>query len=95
MLTHKAVHDVMRDVLKRVLPKTDVSKIEVQDYADAAGESALEITIVLSKGNVVALNGNELAKVLEGIHSALSQQGDERFPYLRYLTAKEAKQLAL
>ncbi|HEY4943677.1 MAG TPA: hypothetical protein VII56_19780 [Rhizomicrobium sp.] len=94
MLTHKAVRELVKDVLTRVLPKTEVSKIDVRDYADAIGEDSLEITIILAKGKVVGLSGRDLTKALGEIQTSLSRQGDDRFPNLRYLTAHEAKQLA-
>jgi hypothetical protein len=95
MLTHKAVRDVAKHVLASLLPKVEIAKIDVRDYADASGEDALEITIVIAKGKVVGLNGRELANILRDIQTTLSRQGDDRFPYLRYLTAYEAKQLTL
>ena len=94
MLTHKAVRDLTKHTLANALPKIEIGKIDVRDYTDASGEDALEITIILSKGKVVGLNGRDLMKVLGEIQTALSKQGDDRFPYLRYLTAHEAKQLA-
>jgi hypothetical protein len=94
MLTKKAIRDLLTEVLSRVLPKTEISKIDIRDYADTSGEDALNITIVLTKGKVVGLSGRDLMKVLGEVQTALSQKGDDRFPYLRYLTAHEAKQLA-
>ncbi len=94
MLTHKAIREVTQEVLARVLPKIEIGRVDVRDYADGSDEEALEITIVLAKGKTVGLNGRELAKVLGEVQTALSRQGDDRFPYLRYLTAHEVKQLA-
>ena len=94
MLAEKTIRSLIQDVLAKALPKTRISDVEVRDYADSTGEQALEIMIVLSKGKSVDLNGAELAKILENIHDALLERGDLRFPYVRYLTAAEAKQAA-
>ncbi|HEY4116096.1 MAG TPA: hypothetical protein VGM17_18710 [Rhizomicrobium sp.] len=84
---------IARAAVKSVLPRTKLDKI-VLGGDDFGFDPGLRITIVLSKGSSVNLTGEQLSRIQQAISAELWKRGDERFPYLRYLTLLEAKQLA-
>jgi len=92
-LLDQAVIDITRDAIKSVLPRTKVDRVEVGG-ADFGSENGINITVVLSKGSSVHLTGEQLSRIQQRVAGEFWKKGEERFPYLRYLTAQEAKHLA-
>jgi hypothetical protein len=84
---------ITRAALKTVLPRTKIDKIVIGG-SDSGFDPGVRITVVVSAGNSVNLKGEQLTKIVQIVSGEMFKKGDSRFPYFRYLTAQEMKQLA-
>lgn len=84
---------ITRAALKSVLPRTKIDKIVIGG-SDFGFDPGIRITVVVSAGSSVNLKGEQLTKIVQIVSGEMFRKGDNRFPYLRYLTAQEMKQLA-
>jgi hypothetical protein len=92
-LTSSEIEDIVRAALKAVLPRTKIDRIKIGEN-DLGPDPGVRITVVFTAGDSVNLTGQQLVSVQQQVIDKMSEEDDDRFPYLRYLTAKEAKQLA-
>ncbi|HEY0106380.1 MAG TPA: hypothetical protein VGB91_09875 [Rhizomicrobium sp.] len=92
ILSAGEVSDITMSVLKTVLPKSRVARVEVnRDGLTFPAE--LGIAVIFNGRGSVHLTGKQLVEIDKGIMAELWKNGDERFPHIRYLTSEEAKDL--
>ena len=92
-LSKNDVITITKSAFAKVLPKKRIDRVEI-NRGGFALPGDLGITVILSGRGSVKLTGDQLAKIQDSISTELWNHGDERFPYLRYLTTQEAKSLA-
>ncbi|HLQ91161.1 MAG TPA: hypothetical protein VK148_14125 [Xanthobacteraceae bacterium] len=73
---------------------TNVVSVTSRPKVDWMGDEALEIMIVLTPGAPALIGGEAVIQTLSRIHRRLQEAGDERFPFMRYATEDELKELA-
>jgi hypothetical protein len=56
---------------------------------DSRGEEALRITIVVTPGSEDTLSGEQLVDATVRIHDDLQMQGEERQPYVKFISEDE------
>ena len=89
MIALQKVDDIATEVARRYLGKDNVVRANSRPYVDYEGADALRIEIVLGPGAPKRMKGNKLLKTLSGIRRRLEEDGDDRFPFLKYATTDE------
>lgn len=67
----------------------EVKDIVVSENLDFEGRPSLRVTIILKSKWSVDPPGNMLNEISRRLTSYLSSNGDDRFPYTHYMTARE------
>lgn len=91
-LTRDEVASIAKLVLKEILPKAKIERVEV-NREGLTFPADLGIAVIFSGKGSVRLTGKQLTDIDMRMSSEISKRGDERFPYLRFMTAQEAKSL--
>jgi hypothetical protein len=65
----------------------------VENDTDTDGRDSLRITLILKSQRALASRGNELGELTLAVGDMLSKQGDSRFPFFRFATRGELKEL--
>ena len=92
ILTPAEIADITKLAFKQVMPRSKIVRVEV-NRTGLTLPADLGIAVILSGKGSVRLTGKQLQEIRNRIASDLSQKGEERFPYLRILTAQEARSL--
>jgi hypothetical protein len=91
-LPAETVADITRSAILSVLPKARIARIEVNRQG-LTFPAELGIAVIFRGKGFVRLSGKRLVEIERAIGDELFKNGDERFAYMRYLTAEEAKDL--
>jgi hypothetical protein len=91
----KSSQEIRTEVLRIAQQKLKNLVIDalVQDDIDLDGAQCLRITLILKSQNVLVSRGDQLGELTLAIADMLNRQGDRRFPYLRFATRAELKEL--
>ena len=88
MLELPKVDNIVKRVASTTLKRKAV-RVHSERMADADGQEALRVTIVLRRGSVDQITGDMVLDTLTGIDHALQVAQDDRFPYIHYVTEEE------
>jgi len=65
-----------------------------QPTEDLDGNEALEIMVILAPGAPASISGGAVINTLTRVLNDLQKAGEDRFPFMRYATEQELKELA-
>jgi hypothetical protein len=65
-----------------------VSSVIMAPMIDSEGEEAMRLTIVMSPGFAVALDGSKVVETMALVHDSLERAGEKRFPFLDFAEAQ-------
>ncbi len=92
VLSRDEVASITKLALRELLPKSKVERVEV-NREGLTFPADLGIAVIFAGKGSVHLTGKQLVEIERRISSDIWKSGDERFPYLRFMTAQEAKSL--
>jgi hypothetical protein len=95
VLELKSLHEIRAHVLRMARQKFRdlVIDARVQNDVDLDGAECLRITLILKSARALASRGDQLGELTLAVADVLNRQGDPRFPYLRFATRAELKEL--
>jgi hypothetical protein len=67
----------------------NVRRVTSAPIIDSQGDEALRITIVVTPDSEDTLGGDQLVDAIVRIHDALQIQGEERYPFVRFIGEDE------
>jgi hypothetical protein len=88
MLELTKVDIIVKKVASTTLKRKAV-RVHSEPMADADGQEALRVTIVLKRDSIDQITGDMLLDTLTGVDQALQVAKDDRFPYIHYVTEEE------
>ncbi|MBI2827343.1 MAG: hypothetical protein HYX69_21935 [Planctomycetia bacterium] len=82
------------DIKRLSLPESPhVLRIVAEDYANAAGDDALRIVVVLANDTDMSrLSGDDVLSLKSAIRESLQSKGVALFPYIFFATEDELKE---
>jgi hypothetical protein len=92
MSDERTIKSIARKVATANLGKSNVAGVLSKDIVDSEGRDAFLITIVLTPGSSDSIKGPELLNTMVQIHDRLQQQGENRFPFVKYADKNELEE---
>lgn len=92
-LNEPEFRDELKRLLSRNVPEFDVSRIDVREMVDTAGEDGIAVKVIL-RTRPAQWDAFRTWRVTDQFRSWLAHRDDERFPYFTYLTEEEERELA-
>lgn len=86
-LSTDTVQDIVRSVATSTIGAGNFTAVRSADTTDLDGNSALEITVVLTSESVAATM--PVLDTLVQVRDELLRKGDNRFPFMRYTTPED------
>ena len=94
MLDTPQIDKIAKKAASETLGGANIVSVTSQPKVDWMGDDALEIMVVLQPGALALLSGEAFNKALLELHDRLQNAGEDRFPFMRYATEDELKELA-
>jgi hypothetical protein len=94
MLDTKQIDEIAKNVAVETLGGANVVSVSSQPKVDWMGDDALEIFVILTPSAPASISGDAVNQTLSKIHDRLQEAGEDRFPFMRYATVDELKELA-
>jgi hypothetical protein len=92
MSDERTIKSIARKVATANLGKSNVAGVLSKEIVDSEGRDALLITIVLPPGSSDSIKGPELLNTMVQIQDRLQQQGENRFPFVKYADKNELEE---
>jgi hypothetical protein len=89
MIDQDKIKRIAEKAAKVTLGTGSVSSVTSAPILDSEGHDALRITIILTPGSLDMLGGDQLVDATVEIHDTLQNQGEERFPFVRFASEDE------
>ena len=93
MLDTKQIDEIAISVANATLGAANVVTVSSQPMVDWMGDDALEIFVILAPNAQPSISGDAVNQTLSKIHHRLQEAGEDRFPFMRYATENELKEL--
>lgn len=81
------VQGLVREVALATIGRGKFIDVRSAETTDLDGDRALDITVVLATEDVA--NTMPVMETLVGVRKELQRKGDERFPFIRYVTPED------
>jgi hypothetical protein len=94
MLDTKQIDEIAWAAANMTLGGASIVSVTSRPKVDWQGDEALEITVVLTPDAPASIGGEAVIRMLSETHNRLQEAGDDRFPFMRYATEDELKELA-
>ena len=90
MLKLSRVNEVVSEVASATIKSgAGIQRVDSEPTLDSEGRDVLHITIVLKRGSVGKISGDDALDTLVRIEKALREAEEERFPIISYVTEEE------
>jgi hypothetical protein len=94
MLDAKKIDEIAINAARTNLGRGNVVSATSQPTVDLDDYEALEIMVILAPGAPASISGEAVINMRSQILHDLQKAGDDRFPFMRYATEDELKELA-
>lgn len=94
MLNTEQVNAIADEISRTYLGKRTVVRVMSEPTMDWVGKEALRVTIVIQPKSVRRLSGEQVVDTLYNLQRRLIEEGDERFPHIKYATPEELAEVA-
>jgi hypothetical protein len=88
MMDQDKIQRIAEEVAKATLGAS-VRWVTSTPIIDSREDEALRITVVVTPGSEDTLSGDELVDATVRIHDALQMQGEERYPFVHFVSEDE------
>jgi hypothetical protein len=92
MPDQERIRSIAREVATATLGRANVDHVISKEIVDTEGNDALQIMVVLTPGSSDTLSGAALLATMVKLHERLRQEGEARFPFVRYADKKELEE---
>jgi hypothetical protein len=90
MIAKNKIAELVKAGIREILPAAKISRVDVQDDIDSLGERpTLAIIVVFAKRP--ALKGEDFFYLRRAVEEQLTAAGEHRYPFMRYIDAKELR----
>ena len=89
MPDEERIRSIAREIATATLGGANVDRVMSKEIVDTEGNDALQIMVVLTPGSSETLTGAALLDTMVRLHERLQQEGETRFPFVRYADKKE------
>jgi hypothetical protein len=89
------IRSKVREIAGATLKAERVDDVLVESDVDQRDRDALRITVVLRDRRNLKVEGEEAVSIIVATSEFLEKSGDERFPYVSFVTTKELASLNL
>lgn len=93
MSANEDFENEVKHLLDRNYPELDVARVDVRDIIDSAGEPSLDVIVILRR-RPAKRDIERNWQVMDQFRTWLAGRNDDRFPYFRFLTEQEERDLA-
>jgi hypothetical protein len=84
------IRSIVQSVATANIGSQNIKDFMSQPTTDVEGNPALQITIILaSEAVATTMAPNAALNTLVQVHDGLLKEGDERFPFIRYVTPED------
>ena len=92
MPDEERIRSIAREVATATLGRANVDHVISKEIVDTEGNDALQVMVVLTPGSSDTLSGAALLDTMVKLHERLREEGETRFPFVRYADKKELEE---
>ena len=92
MPDEEKIKSIAREVATATLGGANVDHVVSKGIVDTEGNDALQIMVILTPGSSETLTGAPLLDTMVKLHERLREEGETRFPFVRYADKKELEE---
>ena len=70
-----------------------IRRVDIKSTVDSDGREALDVAVIIKKGEADRISGESALDALVGIGKALREAGEDRFPIISFVAEEELEAL--